>query len=337
MTEKQFDLITMGRVSMDLYAQNVGAPFAEVTGFDTAVGGSPVNIAIGASRLGLKSATLTAVGEDGVGDFVLRYLNNEGVSTDYIPRKPDSRTGLAILAIQPPDKFPLVFYRDNPADIHLTIEDVAALPIAQSRAVLLSGTALSRGSCRDATLFAAEQASAHGKTTFLDLDLRPDQWDHPRAFGMNIRAVMPHLDVVIGNEEEFFAFLAKDPTTVMHGNTLTPAEINELEAYIQTLLAAPQGPNVLVVKRGPQGVSIFTKNKPVIEAAGFPVEILNTVGAGDGFASGLIFGCLKGWDWYRCARIANACGAWVVARHGCAAAMPYEREILDFIETHGGF
>ena len=111
MTNKQFDLITMGRVSMDLYAQNVGAPLAEVEGFDTAVGGSPVNIAIGVSRLGLKSATLTAVGEDGIGDFVLRYLDNEGVATDYIPRKPNTRTGLAILAIQPPDKFPLVFYR----------------------------------------------------------------------------------------------------------------------------------------------------------------------------------------------------------------------------------
>ncbi len=337
MTEKQFDLITMGRVSMDLYAQNVGAPFAEVEGFDTAVGGSPVNIAIGASRLGLKSATLTAVGEDRVGDFVLRYLDNEGVATEYIPRKPNSRTGLAILAIQPPDKFPLVFYRDNPADIYLTIEDVAALPIAQSRAVLLSGTALSRGSCRDATLFAAEQAGSHGKTTFMDLDLRPDQWTHPRAFGMNIRAVMPHLDVVIGNEEEFFAFLAKDPGAVMRGNALTAAESDELDGYIQVLLAAPQGPGVLVVKRGPQGVSIFTKNNPVIEAAGFPVEILNTVGAGDAFAGGLIFGYLKGWDWYRCARIANACGAWVVARHGCSAAMPSEHEILDFVESHGGF
>lgn len=337
MTNKQFDLITLGRVSMDLFAQNVGAPFAEVEGFDTSVGGSPVNIAIGVSRLGLKSATLTAVGEDRVGDFVLRYLQNEGVATEYIPRKPDSRTGLAIVAIQPPDNFPLVFYRDNPADIYLTIDDVAALPISQSRALLLSGTALSRGSCRDAVLFAAEQSKAHGVTTFMDLDLRPDQWTHLRAFGMNIRAVLAHLEVVIGTEEEFFALLAEDPTTVMQGNSITIAQGEALETYIKTLLAAPQGPGVLVMKRGAQGVSIFTKDGPVIEAGGFPVEVLNTVGAGDAFASGLLYGYLKGWDWYKCGRMGNACGALVVTRHGCSAALPYEQETLDFIEARGGF
>ena len=334
---KQFDLITMGRVSMDLYAQNVGAPFAEVTGFDASVGGSPVNTAIGLSRLGLKSATLTAVGEDKVGDFVLRYLDNEGVATGYIPRKPNSHTALAILAIQPPDKFPLVFYRDNPADIYLTIDDVSALPLAHSRAVLLSGTALSRGSCRDATLFAAEQAHTYGVTTFMDLDLRPDQWSHPQAFGINIRAVLPYLNIVIGTEEEFFALLAKDPTAVMAGKSLTDAQIEALDTDLRALLAAPQGPEVLVVKRGAQGVTIYPKDGPVIKAAGFPVEILNTVGAGDAFAGGLIYGYLNGWDWYQCGRMGNACGALGVTRHGCSKALPYRQEALDFIETRGGF
>ena len=257
MTEKQFDLITLGRVSMDLFAQNVGAPFAEVTGFDTSVGGSPVNIAIGLSRLGLKATTLTAVGEDEVGNFVLRYLQNEGVATDYIPRKPNTRTGMAIVAIQPPDKFPLVFYRDNPADIYLTIDDVLALPIAQSRAVLLSGTALSRGSCRDAILFAVEQARAHGVTTFMDLDLRPDQWMYPRAFGLNIRTVLPCLDVVIGTEEEFFAMLAGNPEAIMQGQAVTVDQRRELETRLKTLLATPHSPEVLVLKRGAQGGQHF--------------------------------------------------------------------------------
>lgn len=337
MTDKHFDLITMGRVSMDLFAQNVGAPFAEVKGFDTSVGGSPVNIAIGLSRLGLKSATLTAVGEDKVGDFVLRYLQNEGVATEYIPRKPNSRTGVAIVAIQPPDKFPLVFYRDNPADIYLTIDDVSALPLAHSRAVQISGTALSRGSCRDAMLFAAEQCSAHGITTFMDLDLRPDQWAHPRSFGLNIRAVLPHLDVVIGTEEEFFALLAEEPITVFQGKSLTDAQLEDLETHLKALLTISHGPGVLVLKRGAKGVSIFTKDCPVIDAAGFPVDILNTVGAGDAFASGLIYGYLNGWDWYKCGRMGNACGALVVTRHGCSAALPYEQEALDFIEARGGF
>ena len=173
MTDQLFDLISMGRVSMDLFAENIGAPFVDITGFATGVGGSPSNIAIGSSRLGLNVALLTAVGEDEVGRFVLHYLQQEGVDPQYIPRKPDARTGMALVGIQPPDKFPLLFYRENPADIHLTIDDLLAVPFTRCRALLLSGTALSRGSCREATLYAAEVAQSSEATTFMDLDLRP--------------------------------------------------------------------------------------------------------------------------------------------------------------------
>ncbi len=337
MTYKQLDLITVGRVSMDLFAQNVGAAFEDVTGFETSVGGSPVNIAIGTSRLGLNSAAFTAVGQDRVGDFVLRYLGDEGVATDYIARKPNAHTGLAIVAIQPPDKFPLVFYRDNPADIHLTIDDAARLPIAHSRVVQISGTALSRGTCRDATLFVAEQCNTLGVTTFMDLDLRPDQWTHPHSFGLNIHTILPHLDVVIGTEEEFYALLAEDPAPVLQGKNLSDSQITKLDGLLQTLLGTSRGPDVLALKRGPRGVSIFTKTNDVVDAAGFSVDVLNTVGAGDAFASGLIYGYLKRWDWYKCGRMGNACGALVVTRHGCAKALPTEQEALDFIEERGGF
>jgi 5-dehydro-2-deoxygluconokinase len=337
MTHKQFDVITVGRVSMDLFAQNVGAAFEDVTGFETSVGGSPVNIAIGTSRLGLKSAVFTAVGQDRVGDFVLRCLRDEGVATDYIPRNPNARTGLALVAIQPPDKFPLVFYRDNPADIYLTIDDAATLPMAHSRVVQISGTALSRGTCRDATLFVAQKCHALGVTTFMDLDLRPDQWPHPQAFGLNIRTILPYLNVVIGTEEEFYALLAEDPSPVMEGKNLNNSQIVTLRGLLQTLLGTLSGPDVLVLKRGPRGASIFTKTNNIIEAAGFAVEVLNTIGAGDAFASGLIYGYLKGWDWYKSGRMGNACGALVVTRHGCAKALPTEQEVLDFIEERGGF
>ena len=337
MTDKMFDLITIGRVSMDLFAQNIGAPFVEIEGFETGVGGSPSNIAISSSRLGLQAALLTAVGEDEVGKFVLRYLQGEGVETAYIPYKAETRTGMAVVGIQPPDKFPLVFYRENPADIYLTIDDVLALPLAQSRALLLSGTALSRGSCRDATLFAAEQARTFDVPTFMDLDLRPDQWSHPRAYGLNIRTIIPSLNIVIGTEEEFYAALALDPGQVMEGKPVTTTQQEELKVLVEALLADVRGPEVLVMKRGARGVSVFLKDGSSLDAAGFPVEILNTVGAGDAFAGGLIYGYLKGWDWYKAARMANACGALVVTRHGCGTAMPYEQEVLDFIEGRGGF
>ncbi len=152
MSKKQFDLFSIGRVSMDLFAQQIGAEFKDVEGFDASVGGSPVNIAIGVSRLGLRSGVLTAVGQDLVGDFVLRYLARESVNTEFIYRKPNTQTGLAIVAVQPPDRFPLVFYRENPADIQLTVQDAQNLPFEQIRAFMISGTALSRGSCRDAVL-----------------------------------------------------------------------------------------------------------------------------------------------------------------------------------------
>ena len=202
MSKKKFDLFSIGRVSMDLFAQQIGAEFEDVEGFDASVGGSPVNIAIGVSRLGLRSGVLTAIGQDLVGDFVLRYLARENVNTEFIYRKPNTQTGLAIVAVQPPDRFPLVFYRENPADIQLTVQDAQNLPFDQIRTFMISGTALSRGSCRDAVLYVTERCRTKGVTTFMDLDLRPDQWQEPWDFGLNIRTILPSVDVIIGTEEE---------------------------------------------------------------------------------------------------------------------------------------
>ena len=170
------DLITVGRVSMDLFARDIGAEFHDITAFETGVGGSPVNIAIGASRLGLKAIAFTAVGDDEVGRFVRHYLEREGVNTDHVLSKAGHRTGMAVVGVQPPDRFPLLFYREDPADIHLTIEEARALPLTDARALQLSGTAFSRGSTRDVSLYLAEQARARELTTWMDLDLRPDQW-----------------------------------------------------------------------------------------------------------------------------------------------------------------
>lgn len=331
-----FDLITLGRVSMDLFSENIGAPFEQIESFETGVGGSPSNIAIGSSRLGLNVAAITAVGDDKTGDFVLHYLQNEGVDANYIPRKSGTRTGMAVVGVQPPDKFPLVFYRDNAADIYLTIDDIEAAPISESRALLLSGTALSRGTCRDATLFAAEIARTAATTVFMDLDLRPDQWSHPKAYGLNVRTLFQSLDVLIGTEEEFFAALSPEPEAIMDGQVVDGKRSEQLQSHLQDLVNARRQ-LTLVVKRGAAGVSIWQQGQAIQDVAGFPVEVLNTVGAGDSFASGLIYGRLQGWDWYKSARLANACGALVVTRNGCAKAMPYNEEIMTFIESKGGF
>ncbi len=329
-----FDLITLGRVSIDLFSENIGAPFEQIKSFETGVGGSPTNIAIGSSRLGLNVAAITAVGEDKTGDFVIDYLQGENVATDFIPRKAGTRTGMAVVGVQPPAQFPLVFYRDNASDIDLMIDDIAAAPITESRALLLSGTALSRGTCRDATLYAASIAKNAETTVFMDLDLRPDQWTHPKAYGLNVRTVFSAVDVLIGTEEEFFAALSPEPEDIMQGNSVHDKEA--LDQLLQSLLSVyPQ--LTLVVKRGAAGVSILAQNQAEQNIAGFPVEVLNTVGAGDAFASGLIYGRSQNWDWYKSARLANACGALVVTRNGCAKAFPYQEEIQSFIEEHGGY
>lgn len=321
-----YDLITVGRVSMDLFALDIGADFHNITGFETGVGGSPVNIAIGASRLGLRALAFTAVGADEVGRFVRRYLQKEGVETDYIAVKAGARTGMAVVGVQPPDRFPLLFYRENPADILLTIDEASKLPLTQSRALQLSGTALSRGSARDVCLYLAEQARQLGLMTFIDLDLRPDQWAHPLAFGVNLRQLLPLCDVIIGTEEEFYAALAPAPEAVMAGGKMTEAA--ELHQLLHARAAASGA--VLALKRGERGVRIY-ENGAHFDVPGYPVEIVNTVGAGDGFASGLIAGWARGWGWRRAARFANACGALVVSRHGCARALPTQPEVEAFI------
>ncbi|MBI3243170.1 MAG: 5-dehydro-2-deoxygluconokinase [Chloroflexi bacterium] len=337
MPEKQFDLITMGRSSIDLYANDVGAAFVDIKSFAAYVGGSPTNIAVGARRLGLRVALLTAVGNDPVGDFILNFLNSEGIDTRFIPRKPGARSSAVVLGIEPPDKFPLVFYRDNAADVQLTIDDVLAMPIADSRVLEISGTGLSREPGRSATFFAAEQARAAGTTIILDLDFRADQWHDPRAFGVAIRSILPLVNIALGTEAEIKAAMLREAAQLIISNSQisNPEVAGDLASAIHVLLS--RGPEALVVKRGERGASVFLADGQVIDAPGFPIEVYNVLGAGDAFAAGFIYGYLKGWDWRKAARMGNACGAIVVTRHGCANFMGYEDEVLMFIEERGGF
>jgi 5-dehydro-2-deoxygluconokinase len=330
-----YDLITVGRVNMDLFAQDIGAEFADITGFDAAVGGSPSNIAMGTSRLGLSTVAFTGVGDDTVGDFVLRYLADTGVVTDYVVRKPGKRISLALVGVQPPNRFPLTFYRDDPADIYLTIDDAAALPLAETRAVLLSGNAFSRGSCADASRAVAEEAGHRGLTIFMDLDLRPTDWSHPLAFGLTLRQVLPRVDVAIGTEEEFFALLAPDPGPVASGAALSGADKEELDGLVAALLDT-ETVGTVVLKRGAEGATVLSSSERM-DVPGFAVDPVNTVGAGDSFASGLIWSRLQGDGWYQACRFGNACGAIVVTRHGCAAAFPTHDEVIDFVTASGGF
>ena len=333
----EFDLLTMGRSSIDLYSNDIGAAFEEIASFAAYVGGSPLNIAVGAQRLGLRTALLTAVGDDKVGDFILKFLADEGVDTSYVPVKGGARSSAVLLGIEPPDRFPLVFYRDNAADAQLTIDDVLAAPVSRAAALEVSGTGLASEPARSATFRAVELARQAGRTVYLDLDFRADQWHDLRAYGVTVRALLPLVDVAVGTEEEFRAAMLDDASSVVitHQQVSAPTVLGDVDASVAAMLAAP-GPEALVVKRGPQGATVHLRSGEVIDAPGFPVEVVNVLGAGDAFAAGLIYGRAQGWDYYRSARLGNACGAIVVTRHGCANFMATLSEALALADSYGG-
>ena len=307
----------MGRSCIDLYAHEIGVPITAVRSFDAYVGGCATNVSVGTRRLGLRSALLTGVGTDQVGDFVLNFLNAEHVETKFIPRFPDRRTSAVILTIMPPDKFPLTFYRDNCADIGLSIEHVQRAPVADSRLVFLTGTGLSVEPSRTATMLAAEIASGAGTTALLDLDYRPTVWPSAEAFGVHVRALARICRLSVGTEEELQA---------------ATGETNVDRAVARLLGGRLE---MFVLKRGGSGCTIYTRDDAPAHVPPFKIEVLNVLGAGDAFASGFIYGYLQGWPPEQSGRFGNAVGAIVVTRHGCANFMPTLEEVRDFMIEHG--
>ena len=336
-----YDSLHMGRSSIDLYANDVGTPFEEIKSFAAYIGGSPTNISVGARRLGLKTALVTGLGQDPVGDFILHFLQNEGVETKFSPHKPGHRTSAVVLGIEPPDKFPLVYYRDNCADIELTIDDVLAAPVADSHVFQFAGTNLSKEPSRSATMFGAELAQQVGTEVVFDIDFRPDQWHDPRAFGVVVRSALRSVDIVIGTEDEINATMLSDVSqmSLTHSQVSDAKVEGDIDTAIEALLAL--GPKALLQKRGEEGVRVHLKQEDgtieQIDAPGFPVDIYNILGAGDAFGAGFIYGHVKGWGWYKAARLGNACGAIVVTQHGCANFMPTMAEVEAFVEGYGGF
>jgi 5-dehydro-2-deoxygluconokinase len=313
----RYDVLAMGRSSIDLYAHEIGRPITDVHSFDAYVGGCPTNVSVGTRRLGLRSALLTAVGDDQVGEFVTAFLVREQVETRFIPRKPGRRTSAVILTIQPPDRFPLTFYRDNCADRALTIDDVARAPVGDSRVVFVTGTGLSHEPARAATFAAAATARAAGVPIVVDLDYRADQWDSAPAFAAQIQTLLRSATLAVGTEEELAA--ASGTADVAAGAAMV------LESGI----------DALVLKRGQRGATVFRLRLAPADVAPFTVEVLNVLGAGDAFASGLLYGYLQGWPLERAARMGNACGAIVVTRHGCANFMPTLDEVGAFVTAQG--
>ena len=336
---RTYDVVNIGRAGLDLYSNDIGAPFTQIRSFSVYVGGSPANVCVGTRRLGLRVALVTAVGADLPGDFVVSFLESEGVDTRWIARKPGFRTGAAMLALEPPDRFPLVYYRDRAADWELDLDDIAAAPIDDTRVLAIAGTNLARDPSRAATTTAAETARAAGTEVVLDLDFRADQWQDARLFGVAVRALLPLVDVVLGTEDELKAVVLRDRGGVRVAESqVSEASVDGDVAHAVDTVTG-MGPAVVVCKQGARGATVHTRGadgeRSETHAAGFAVAVKNTLGAGDAFAAGFIYARLHQWDDHRAARFANACGALVASRHGCSVAMPSRDEVEALVGADG--
>ncbi|MGC5700964.1 5-dehydro-2-deoxygluconokinase [Pseudomonas sp. NFXW11] len=326
---RQLDLICLGRLGVDLYAQQVGARLEDVSSFAKYLGGSSANIAFGTARLGLKSAMLSRVGDDHMGRFLVQSLEREGCDVSAIKVDPQRLTAMVLLGLKDRETFPLVFYRENCADMALAAEDIDEAFIASSKALLITGTHFSSDGVYRASLQALDYAERHGVKRVLDIDYRPVLWglagkadgetrfvaDH--QVSQHVQGILPRFDLIVGTEEEF----------------LIAGGSQDLLTALRTVRSLSSA--TLVVKLGPQGCTVIHGQIParLEDGAIYPgvrVEVLNVLGAGDAFISGFLSGWLKEASDQRCCQLANACGGLVVSRHACAPAMPTRAE-LDYL------
>lgn len=326
------DVITIGRASVDLYGQQIGTRLEDVASFAKSVGGCPANIAIGTARLGLKSAWLGRVGDEQFGRFIAEQMAREGASTDGIITDPERLTALAILAVEDDKSFPLIFYRENCADMGLVEADIDPAFIARARAVLVSGTHFSREGTAAAQYKAMALAKAQGGKVVFDIDYRPNLWGlaghgageeryiASDTVSERLKDVLPHCDLIVGTEEE----------------VLIGSGESDLLAALKTIRRLSSA--VIVLKRGPMGCIVYEGEiaddlEQGIVGQGFPIEVYNTLGAGDAFMSGFLRGWLRGEPLATCATWANACGAFAVSRLLCSPEIPSFTELQYFLEA----
>lgn len=329
-TEKKFDVICMGRIAVDLYGQQIGARLEDMGTFSKYLGGSSGNVAYGTACQGLKASMLARVGDEHMGRFLREELERVGCDTSYLLKDKERLTGLVILGIKDEDTFPLIFYRENCADMAITRDDFSEEYIASARCLAITGTHLSNPKTRDAVLTALKYARRNGVKTALDIDYRPVLWgltslgDGETRFvesekvTAELQEVLGLFDLIVGTEEEFH---------ISGGSTDTITALRNVRKISNA---------EFVCKRGPLGCSVFTDAIPDsldegITVKGVRVDVLNVLGAGDAFMSGLLRGYINGEGWEKACAYANACGALVVSRHGCAPAMPTKIELDNYL------
>ncbi|MEM9603296.1 MAG: 5-dehydro-2-deoxygluconokinase [Pseudomonadota bacterium] len=324
------DLITLGRCGVDFYADQVGARLEDASRFSKYLGGSSTNIAACAARQGLRSGLITRVGDEHLGRFLREQLTREGVDTRCVRTDPSRPTAMVVLGIKDRDTFPLVFVRENCADMGLELSDLDPAFIGSAKCLLITGTHFSTERVHAVSTEALKIARARGVKTALDIDYRPVLWgltsrgDGETRFIANdgvtahLQGILPMLDLVIGTEEEVH---------IAGGSTDTLEALRAVRAVTDA---------IIVLKRGPFGATVFDGPIPDaiddgITVSGVTVDVLNVLGAGDAFAAGFLRGWLNGEGYEAALTYANASGALVVSRHGCTPAMPTVPELAHYL------
>lgn len=328
--EKSLDLICLGRSSVDLYGQQIGSRLEDMSSFAKYLGGCATNIAYGTAKLGLKSSLITRVGDEHMGRFIVEELKRGGVDTSQVITDKERLTALVILGIKNTEEFPLIFYRSDCADMALTPQDINEQSIASSKALLITGTHLSAENTFAASQTAVDYAKSNNTKVILDLDYRPVLWgltgigEGENRFvasakvTQKLQSVVGQCDLIVGTEEEF---------NIAGASTDIIQSLNAVRRLTEA---------TLVLKLGPLGCTVIDAEIPQSAEqfrtfGGVSVEVLNVLGAGDGFLSGFLRGWIRGESYQLCCTYANACGALVVSRHGCAPASPSAQELDDYL------
>ena len=329
--KNDLDVITIGRSSVDLYGGQVGGRLEDMTSFQKYIGGSPTNISIGASRLGLRSAVITRVGDEHFGRFITEQLTREGVNTEGIIIDKERLSALAILGIRDKEQFPLLFYRENCADMGLTKNEIDPDFIKRSKCIVVTGTHFSSKQVSEASFQAINYAKKNNVLVGFDIDYRPNLWslgghgdgesrfEESKVVTSHVQKIISHCDLIVGTEEEWH---------IAGGTQDTLKALRICRELTQA---------IMVCKRGAMGCTVFPDAiinwDSGISVKVNKIEIFNVLGAGDGFMAGFLYGWLNDQSLELCAKYANACGALAVSRHGCAPAYPSKIELEHYLKN----
>jgi 5-dehydro-2-deoxygluconokinase len=318
-SKRKFDLIAIGRACIDLNAVEYNRPMEETMTFAKYVGGSPANIAIGTSKLGLKAGFIGKLADDQHGRFIKQYMENAGIdTTGMVTDTENHKTGLAFTEIISPEECSILMYRDEVADLYLEPDEVSESYIKDTRLLVISGTALAQSPSREAVLRSIQLAKKHNVKIAFELDYRPYTWKSAVETAVYYSLVAEQSDIIIGTRDEY--------------NVMENSQRGDNEATISHLFQYDA--QIIIIKHGVEGSYAYTKDGQMVKASAYKTQVLKTFGAGDSYASGVLYGLFSGVDYETALKYGSAAASIVVSKHSSSEAMPTVEEIKSLIKSH---